>query len=380
MPDVLIVGVSTRAAAESAARAGFRVTAIDGYADLDQHPSVRALSMRRDVGRSATARGIARAAAPIECDGVVYLSPFENHPRAVATLGLGRALWGNSPEVLRRVRNPLLLAATLRKHGLAAPNVRLNDPNDPNDWIAKPLRSGGGQRVSRWAGGQVRRGYYLQERIDGTPASVVLVAAPGRAVPLGVSRQLVGDPAFGARPYRYCGNIIAHLEDRQFDGGAALVEEACALARVVAAEFGLTGVNGIDFLARGAVPHAIEVNPRWSGAVEVLERRLAAPLFAAHADACTSGTLSSVEPLQAMRSGGAAGKAIVFARTDVEAGDTRPWLSDPDVRDVPHPGERIAAGQPICTVFATGVSAQDCYTALAARAGRIYNLMTIFPM
>ena len=39
---LLIAGISTRAAAESAARAGFEVTAIDAFGDLDQHPGVRA--------------------------------------------------------------------------------------------------------------------------------------------------------------------------------------------------------------------------------------------------------------------------------------------------------------------------------------------------
>ncbi len=45
---VLIAGVSTRAAAESAANAGFTVTALDAFGDLDQHPSVRSLSLPRD--------------------------------------------------------------------------------------------------------------------------------------------------------------------------------------------------------------------------------------------------------------------------------------------------------------------------------------------
>jgi hypothetical protein len=32
------------------------------------------------------------------------------------------------------------------------------------------------------------------------------------------------------------------------------------------------------------------------------------------------------------------GKAIVFARENLVIGDTRRWLEDPDVRDVPHAG------------------------------------------
>ena len=107
MPQhVLIAGISTRAAAESAARAGFAVTAIDAYADLDQHASVRSLSLRRDLGAPVSAHAAARAARSIACDAVAYGSSFENHPRAVGLLAAGRALWGNSPEVLRRVRDP----------------------------------------------------------------------------------------------------------------------------------------------------------------------------------------------------------------------------------------------------------------------------------
>ena len=75
-PRLLIAGVSTRAAAESAARAGFAVTAIDAFADLDQHPSVRTLPLPR----SFTARAAARAGQNVECDAVAYLSNFENHP------------------------------------------------------------------------------------------------------------------------------------------------------------------------------------------------------------------------------------------------------------------------------------------------------------
>jgi predicted ATP-grasp superfamily ATP-dependent carboligase len=106
---VLVAGLSTRAAAESAGRAGFRVTAIDAFGDLDQHPMVAALTLERKF----SAHAAAKAAQGIECDAVAYLSSFENHPKAVATLARGRALWGNPPAVLRRVRDPLALARAL---------------------------------------------------------------------------------------------------------------------------------------------------------------------------------------------------------------------------------------------------------------------------
>jgi uncharacterized protein len=205
----------------------------------------------------------------------------------------------------------------------------------------------------------------VQELIDGTPGSIVFVAAGGRAVPLGVSTQLVGKAAFGASGFRYCGNILQPYADDLFTS-------ACALAQAIAAEFGLVGVNGVDFIARGGVPYTIEVNPRWSSSMELVEQAYGMSMFALHAAACERGALPAFDLASARRSLPAFGKAIVFAREDSMARDTRSWLTDPTVRDVPHPGERIARGQPICTVLATGENPGRCEAALASRAARVY--------
>jgi predicted ATP-grasp superfamily ATP-dependent carboligase len=373
MTRVLIAGVSTRAAAESAAHAGFDVDALDGFGDLDQAASVHALSVTRDFGMRFTAHAAARASRTIDCDAVAYLSNFDNHPRAVARLAAGRALWGNTPEVLRRVRDPFLLASVLERHGCAVPRlVRDTDlVSSPDQWLVKPLRSGGGVGVHTWSRElPVKRGRYLQEFIAGIPASIAFVAARGQVVPLGVSRQLVGGEAFGASGYRYCGNILSGEGDAEID---PVVNAACELARVVAQEFQLTGVNGIDFIVRGRVPSAIEVNPRWSSSMELVERAYGISVFGLHAAACVSDDLPAFDLAHARRKvGGAIGKAIVFARQTRTVRDPRRWLTDATVRDVPHPGESIAAGRPICTVFASGSDAAGCEASLAARASAIY--------
>ena len=224
------------------------------------------------------------------------------------------------------------------------------------------------------------RGCYLQEFIDGTPGSVVFVAAGGRAVPLGVFRQLVGEHAFGVTGYRYCGNILVAADDA---ADAPLVDRASALAHAVAEEFGLVGVNGIDFVARDGVPYAIEVNPRWCASMELVERAYGFSVFGAHAAACAAGALPEFDLVQARRGAGAVGKAVVFARRDVSVGDTRAWLpgdAAAGVRDIPHPNQRIAAGRPVCTVFATGRDAISCHAALVRRAERVYEDLTAWEL
>jgi len=371
---VLVAGVSTRAIAESAARAGFDVVALDAFADRDQHPAVRAFSVSRDFHLPFSATSFARAARSIDCDAVAFTSPFENHVRAVEALARGRRLWGNAPSTLRAVRDPVRLATTLRRHGFAAPAVRLG-PVARGQWLVKPFASGGGHRVQRWRGAaRLPRERYLQQFLDGIPGSIVFVAAGRRAVPLGMSRQLVGDGRFGAAGFRYCGSVLAPIRDLHFARGARVLQSACGIVAFVARGFDLVGINAIDFIAREGVAHPIEVNPRWSASVELVERAFGVATFAAHAQACADGVLPRFDMRAAFRGlSRAVGKAIVFAREDLVAGDTSGWLFRGDVRDVPNSGDHIPAGHPICTVFADGLDSKDCEARLVAAANWIYE-------
>jgi predicted ATP-grasp superfamily ATP-dependent carboligase len=375
---VLIAGLSTRAAAQSAAQAGFLVTAIDAFGDLDQDPSVHSVSLASRF----TAHAAACASRAIACDTVVYLANFENHPKAVHALAAGRTLWGNPPAVLRRVRDPLIVAHALERRGLTVPAVfvpgteKLPLITDSLRWLVKPRSSGGGHGVRLWEGDfPPPPRCYLQELIPGIPGSLVFVAAGGRAVPLAFSRQLIGEAAFGAVGYQYCGSILAAAGDAQFPKDEALVARASALAETIASAFGLVGLSGIDFVARDGVPHLIEVNPRWSASLELAERAWRLSGFAAHAAACAAGELPDFDLARTRRSGGAVGKAIVFARRTLTIGDTRGWLDEAalgHIRDVPRPGERILAGRPVCTVFAAGRDGAACHAALIGRAERVY--------
>ena len=373
MTHVLIAGLSTRAIANSASRAGFSVTTIDAFADLDTAPSVRAVSLPRDFGLKYSAHAAACAASEFERGAAVYTSSFENDPDAVRTLATGRTLWGNRPSVLKRVRDPRQLAEAFRARGLPVPTVAdpaVEHPPDSLEWMIKPLSSGGGHGVRRWFGGHVSSDCYLQQYVEGTPGSVVFVAAGGRSVSLGITRQLLGDGAFGATGYRYCGNILTASAGTE--GDDAIVGPAGLIASVVAQEFDVVGVNGVDFIEHGGGLYPIEVNPRWCASMELVERAYGVSVFGVHADACTTGALPAFDISIVRRNPLVAGKAIVFARREVVMGDTRGWLDDPDVRDVPRPGERITEGHPVCTVFAEGADAPACYDALKQRASDVY--------
>jgi predicted ATP-grasp superfamily ATP-dependent carboligase len=358
--------------AESAALAGYAVWSLDAFGDLDQHPGVRAVSLPRDIGAPFTVDAVVRAAESVETDVVAYLSPFENHPAAVERLSRGRALWGNSASVLRRVREPGVIS-------------RASGVSDSNRWLVKPRASGGGHGIDWWTPGKpVPAGSHVEPYIEGEPGSIVFVAAGRDLVPLGLTSQLVGEAAFGASGFRYCGSVVipspvvipSEARDPHRPGRKTwqLLDSALHVARGVVAEFDLVGINCIDFIAHDGVAIPIELNPRWSASMELIERTYGVSVFGLHAAACEAGELPTVDLARA-HTNTVIGKAIVFARHDVTCGDTALWLGDNTVRDVPHPGEQIPAGRPVCTIFASGADTDACYAGLVARANRVYETL-----
>jgi predicted ATP-grasp superfamily ATP-dependent carboligase len=370
--SVLIAGVSVRALAESAARAGYAVTAVDAFGDLDlEQAAARVIT----VPRRFSADRAVRAAAGAACDATAYASGFENHPRAVAKLrGLG-PLWGNRPEVLGRVRDPLRLARTLVERGFPAPRVRVARPPRIADtrWLLKPRASGGGHGIASWrpvprGRRRLPRTMYLQERIPGLAGSIVFVADGRRSVPLGLSRALWGERCFGSSGFRYSGSILA-------GPGELPLAPAVALAAAVTDAFGLVGVNGIDFIARDSRVYALEVNPRYTASMELVERAYGLSIFDVHARAC-AGALPSFDLAAALASQRAvSGKAIVYARRITTIPDSRGWLAATDVRDIPRPGQVIARGRPVCTVFAEARNHETCLERLAGRAAALYRMI-----
>jgi uncharacterized protein len=143
----------------------------------------------------------------------------------------------------------------------------------------------------------------------------------------------------------------------------ALAAGARAICDHVAGVFGLRGLFGVDLIWDGERAWVLEVNPRPTGSLESVQAAHGGGVFAAHLEGC-AGRLPAPAPEGPPPR--AAGKSVVFATRDVALGDTRAW-HERGIRDIPHPGEEIAAGQPICTL----VSVQDSpHAVLADLEGR----------
>jgi predicted ATP-grasp superfamily ATP-dependent carboligase len=376
-----------------AVRDGHRVVAFDLFGDLDLRRS-GARVVARSGGRLTA---LVDAAIELPASSVVYGASFENHPALVARLAERHELLGNGPATLRAVRDPRRLGAALNDAGLPYPRTFLAAPGErpglphprtsataPGEragrWLRKPLRGGGGIRVREWRGGALPAGTYVQERVDGLACSAAAVGDGVDAVVLGLSEQLVGERAFGVRGHRWCGNLFPpRLPAGERD---ALLRQARAICSCLTRAFALRGLFGVDFIWDGERAWTVEVNPRPTASLEAIR---GVDAFAAHLDAC-AGRLPRVGAPHAgaarfavpgaaghavpFGSAAAAGKAVLFATEAVVVGDSERWL-ERGVRDVPHPGERIAAGRPVCTVVAHAATPDDALAQLEEQAARV---------
>lgn len=372
---IFIAGATCRSAAESAVRAGFDVTAADLFGDRDLRRCA-ATSIIRDYPR-----GIEGIARHVPARYWMYTGGLENHARLVAIVSRHHFLLGNGPGVLRRVRDPGQLRSALSNADLPFPETRSETPpHGPASWLRKPRWSCGGMHVTKWkpgklekddhfeAGGGQTNSYWYQRCIRGPVFGVLFIAGQGRAQLMGVTRLLAGCEWAGAGRYQYVGSIGPIELDRCY------TVQLRRLGACLASEFSLCGLFGVDIVLQQGRPWTLEVNPRFTASVEVIERAASWGAVQSHVTACINGEIPS--PLDAPRQ--LHGKAIVYA---TESGIARESFcnsldrmncgdrSTPPFADLPQPGTLVRSGQPILTVFAKGADPADVYRRLRTRAG-----------
>ena len=369
---ILIVGFSTRAIAESATRSGEQVLTLDYFGDRDQRAIVENHSLLRDAGLPFSAGALLEASRGLNYDALVYVSNLENYPDIVREMASGRALLGNSPSVLQEVRDWRELRGFCSTAAIPCPTTWL--PGEEENaaatlpWLCKPSHSGGGHGIQHWSGARLNETQVLQEYIAGRPASAAFVADGSRSVILGITEQLIGRAELGTGGFTWCGNILP-LETTPASW-QTLFPAVQAMTDQLTQRFGLRGANGIDLvIAEGAdgcpLPYLVEVNPRYTASMELIEWDSGINVFSVHL-AALEGRLPEFT-LAARPVGRYFGKGIVFALRDSVTPETGDWFTN-NRRDIPCSGEEIQSGHPICTVLAQGETHQNCWEGLVRRA------------
>ena len=354
---LIIVGASARAAAFSAYRAGYTPYWLDQFGDEDLWQRFHG-SVISDYPKAAVELITKAPDAPF-----MYTGALENHPCVLEQLCQHRTLLGNPKPVCFRVRDPSVLYQALRQNRVPCPQICItgSDAENQHDWLIKPLRSAGGIGIGYYEGQPVDERYWLQQYLQGESFSAVFVGSQGHCSLLGVTRQLVGLPEFHAAEFSYCGSIgpleLSAAEYRQWQ----------RIGEVISGEFKLMGLFGVDAIKWQDRIYPVEVNPRYTASVEVLELALDYQAIKFHCEACDNQAPVITRRLPRHLTG----KAVLFApRGFIFAGVKKNGIA---IADIPVQGTEIKQGHPVLTVIMTGNTISSISQSLKRAAESIYK-------
>jgi len=391
---LLIFGASTRAAAQSAVRAGFRPICADRFSDEDLFETAEVMPLDRYPN------GLMEVAAKSPSVPWIYTGALENRPALLQSLRKLRPLLGNPAEVVRRVRNPLRLNQVLRCGGQPALEVRPRRSPPPADgkWLVKPRHGSGGRAIRVWDRSTPlavvgREPCYFQRRMEGQPISALFLSTASETVLVGASEQWIGVEELFAGAFAYCGSIGPLLLPEQ------PLTQIRHVGEVVGREFGLQGLFGIDFVLNEGVAWPTEVNPRYTASVEIYELALGLPLLGWHRRACLCAAGNPVlegigdefrlviEAAQTHRSGRIAAKAVVYAPFSLTVPDLAILPRSPSfaaasvtIADRPKAGSFVPEKAPVCTLLTSqaGTIRQAGPTGISVLGPAIAELVTQF--
>lgn len=366
----LLAALSGRALALAASRAGRRAYVLDLFGDSDMRSHVAASRVVpgglaqgfEEAGLLAAAEEIAPAANPPRF-GFVYGSGLEDRPDVLARLCHGRNLYGNTPETVRRTKDPRQFFELLGRLGVPHPDVRFAPPAEPSGWLVKRIGASGGSHVA--PASEVSHAdpdHYYQRRVAGRPVGVSFLADGRGARVIGFGEQWPW-PGGDGNSYLFGGCLQPAAVD------PAIAAEIPGLLDKLVAELGLVGLNSLDMLVDGRAVSVIEINPRPGANLDIFDQGGEQSLFALHLRACRGELPESCPPMSH-----ATAMAVVYAERPSAVPADLHW---PDwVADRPAPGAVIEAGAPVCTVFASAPDAAPVRALVDQRAAAVLEWLT----
>lgn len=343
---------SARIYSQIAQQEGFSVLAVDSFADADTRQAAQQVYRwsglcEQDADDHLDALfEVLDAFAP---DAVLVGSGFEANQAGYAALFARYTLLGNTPETVSRVKHPPWLKACCDAHQVPSPPIAETRPST-GQWLYKQAGQCGGHHVQHWQSvtDTVADGYW--QAFQPGQAVGLLFLAHGRTVTL-IGVHALRQHADG---YAYAGATRLHDD--------ALYRAASKLLQTLVPSLGLVGINSIDAIWHAHVLHVIEVNPRLSASMRLYADL---PLIQAHIACCQRKGLPLLSPPATYAS-----YCIVYARQEIEISQ----LTFPDWLEDRPSGGTIAAGQPICSLYAEGDSDQEVLLALRDKKTRLETL------
>ncbi|AKB43257.1 hypothetical protein MSVAZ_0988 [Methanosarcina vacuolata Z-761] len=378
MQNILVIGFDTRNVVCSASRAGYTVCSIDAFCDLDLRECAHATAFLecrtiQELHQLKASRIKAQMAEfGLEFDALVPGSGLEmlDHNEFPCPV------LASSPDAMQKASDKLYLSKKLEAIGIPHPRCYSSEELDAIEYpvMIKPASGGGGifNRIARnrqelLAILEELHGLnpeltedtiVIQEFLEGTPSSVSLLSTKNEALSVAVNEQLIGIPWLSRLPFAYCGNITPFMTNQ--------AEEMEALSEELVLEFKLLGSNGVDFLASKKGPVVLEINPRFQGSLDTVEKAMNINLFEAHAG-CFRGELPEKPEAK-----GFAARGVIYSDRELFIDQK---LMELILRekgaDIPSQGTVIEPDGPLTSLFACTSTREEAVLSLEKGANRI---------
>ncbi len=341
----------------AAAAAGYQVTALDMFADID---TLRAAHASYNVKYGHGHFDIVdfehalNKVNLIDQIGLAYGSGFEAAPELLETVVERMPLIGNTPIVVRNLKRPHQFFMLLDILKIPHPEVSfqpliLDSKKSVAGWLYKQGGGSGGAHVRKalpLPGIAPEVGHYFQREVPGVPISLLFAADSMRVQVIGFNQQWLSPTL--ATPYRY-GGAVSHA-----DLPDGVKQQLVYAAQQLTSAVGLRGLNSLDAMMDGDQLWVLELNPRLSATFDLYQTD-DCNLFELHLQA-SAGDSSNWDKLLVQLPQRAKAHHIVYAPYDLEIPDDINW---PDwTADIPIAGSHIAAGNPLCTILADGDDAK----------------------
>jgi predicted ATP-grasp superfamily ATP-dependent carboligase len=397
LQNLLVIGIDATALAVSARRAKHTVYTVDFFGDQDlrrvsreslsvitQKPGKSCGLVRADYSPDKLLSLARKLCASHRIDGTLLASGLEDSPQVLEELNDLIPIVGNPIETIRKVRDKPEFFRELKRLAIPHPETALARSLEEGKQAAKdigypivtkPSASLGGTSIRKANNKEEFKKAYkqtaissrevlVQEFVAGDHVSVSLLSSrKGDIRVLTLNEQLLGmRELFPGEPFGYCGNIVPALVDDD------TVRACSVLGERIATHFKLVGSNGVDIVVSEGVPNVMEVNPRFQGTIECVERVLRTSLVDSHVEACLGNTLPPRGVTHNFNS--CCIRLILHARER----SVVPNLSDfEEVRDVPLARAIVEKGEPLCSIVVERKTRAAALEKAKALTRRIYG-------
>ncbi|MEI7853127.1 MAG: ATP-grasp domain-containing protein [Planctomycetota bacterium] len=373
---LILIGASVRALAFSCIRAGYQPWCIDLYADEDLAKNCPTTRITKSFPNEISDLIKTAPIAPI-----LYTGGLENHPALLQLLSAERAILGVTGNTLTNLRNTYELYNLLKSKQINTPAIIIStkDLNKEISYLRKPKYRSGGLGIKPFDPSKQTMvedaDFYYQEFIKGESRSAIFCFTESGFELLGVSIQSSGTQSLHADDFLYSGNMgpvkpcSSELKDLQ------------TIGEIISSNYRPLGLLGMDYILNDSKVYPLEINPRYTASMEVLELALGQNFITKHMQAFGFKTICE-NPARTEPS--VIGKAIYYAPHDVLIPEDAPWLSiesNPRLfsafADIPKIGSAIQKGSPVITIFAKADSLTEVKAQLKTRTSQLDSLFHV---